>query len=524
MAIDRREFLKRSSMAAAVAAAGMPLINGAFFASPAYAGSSKPINFLSAENLTGNWDPSSHTTLGQINFEGFVFGYLTRAPMRPDNPDELVMELAESMELLDEHTLQFKLKKGVKFHDGAPFTAADVKATFEYASGPDRPAQWYPGQVKVDVIDDHTANVNTKEFGYPASLFWFLSAFLPIMSAKDVANPATLAKRPNGTGAFKFVRQDGNTSVLEANPDFVQGAPKVPGVNFTFVGDATTRMLSLLSGEADIIERLEAEQVDTIKSKQGFSLNEAVSVENKYLWFRCSKPPFDDWRLRRAVCHSIDRELILEVLGVSGTPSNAWVSPVKFGYVDTPNYPKYDPDMAQKFLADAGFPGGKGLPKLEYITSVGFYPKTKEYGEVITAMLQEQGFDVEFSAMEIAAWADRLYDRPGGGPGHMIDCGWATGSPEPDLVLRTHFHSSSKRICGIEDAELDAVLDKERNATDPETRKKVIQEELMPMLAEKTPAFSLFTSVFIHAFRDELKGMYIYPNGMMDAVNATNEA
>ena len=522
MTIDRRKLLKSGGMAAAFATAGVPMINGAFFSSPAYAGSEKAITFLSAENLTGNWDPSSHTTLGQINFESFVFGYLTRAPMTPDNPDEIVFELAEAMNLIDEHTLEFKLRKGVTFHNGEPFTAADVKATFEYASKPDRPAQWYPGQCKVDVIDDHTAHVKTKEFGYPASLFWFLSAFLPIMSAKDIADPKQLSERPNGTGAFKFVKQDGNTSVLEANGDFLGGAPKVSGVNFTFVGDATTRMLALLSGEADIIERLEAEQVDTIKSKSGFALHEAVSVENKYLWFRCSKPPFNDPKLRLAVSHAIDRDQILEVLGVSGTPSNAWVSPVKFGYVDTPNYPKYDPAKCQALLAEAGFPGGKGLPKLEYITSVGFYPKTKEYGEVITAMLQEQGFDIEFSAMEIAAWADRLYDRPGGGPGHMVDCGWATGSPEPDLVLRTHFHSSSKRICGIEDAELDTVLDKERNTTDPDERKKVIQEEVMPMLAEKVPSLSLFTSVFIHAMRDELKDVYIYPNGMMDAVKATN--
>ncbi|MEX3010490.1 ABC transporter substrate-binding protein [Hoeflea sp. TYP-13] len=498
------------------------MINRGFFSSSAFAAQNKPINFLSAENLTGNWDPTSHTTLGQINLESFVFGYLTRAPMTPEYPDEIVYELAESMTLIDEHTLEFKLRKGVKFHSGEPFTANDVKATFEYASQPDRPAAWYPGQCRVDVIDDHTAHVNTKEFGYPASLFWFLSAFLPIMSAKDVADTKTLSSRPNGTGAFKFVKQDGNTTVLEANPDFLGGTPKVPGINFTFVGDATTRMLSLLSGEADIIERLEGEQVETISGKEGFVVNEAVSVENKYLWFRCSKPPFNDWRLRRAVAHAIDRDLILEVLGVSGTPSNAWVSPVKFGYVDTPNYPKYDPELCQKFLAEAGFPGGRGLPKLEYITSVGFYPKTKEYGEVITAMLQEQGFDVEFSAMEIAAWADRLYDRPGGGPGHMIDCGWATGSPEPDLVLRTHFHSSSKRICGIEDPELDAVLDKERGTTDPDQRRRVIQYEVMPMLADKVPSLSLFTSVFIHAMREGLEGIYIYPNGMMDASEAAN--
>jgi peptide/nickel transport system substrate-binding protein len=104
----------------------------------------------------------------------------------------------------------------------------------------------------------------------------------------------------------------------------------------------------------------------------------------------------------------------------------------------------------------------------------------------------------------------------------MVDCGWATGSPEPDLVLRTHFYSKSKRICGIEDPELDAVLDKERNETDRDERKRIIQQEVMPMLADKVPSLSLFTSVFIHAMRKELQGIYIYPNGMMDASDATN--
>ncbi len=520
MKFDRRTFLRSSAMASVVLSGSM--LNRGFLSSSAFAAENRSINFLSAENLTGNWDPTSHTTLGQINLEGFVFGYLTRAPMTPENPDEIVFELAEEMELLDEHRLRFKLRQGVTFHNGEPFSASDVKATFEYASGPDRPAAWYPGQCTVDIVDDHTAIVNTAEQGYPASLFWFLSSFLPIMSAKDIADPATLSARPNGTGAFKFVEQAGNTTVLTANQDFLGGMPKVPGINFTFVGDATTRMLSLLSGEADIIERLEGEQVETIEARTGFVINKAVSVENKYLWFRCSKEPFIDPRLRKAVAHAIDRDLILEVMGVSGFPSNAWVSPVKMGYVDTPNFPEYSPEKCQALLAEAGFPGGKGLPKLEYITSVGFYPKTKEYGELITAMLQEQGFDVQFSAMEIAAWADRLYDRPGGGPGHMVDCGWATGSPEPDLVLRTHFHSSSKRICGIEDPELDAILDKERNETDPVRRAEIIQTEVMPMLADKVPALSLFTSVFIHAMREELQGMYIYPNGMMDATGATN--
>lgn len=519
MQFNRRAFLGSSTMAAV--AMGLPVLNTAFLVNPAHAQAGKAMNFMSAENLTGNWDPTSHTTLAQINLESFVFGYLTRAPMLPENPDELVMELATEMNILDEHTIEFKLREGVTFHDGKPFGAEDVKATFEYASQPDRPAAWYPGPCEVVVVSDHVAHVKTDKAGYPASLFWFLSAFLPIMSARDIADGKALAARPNGTGAFRFVEQRGNTTVLEANPDFFAGKPVLPGINFTYVGDSTTRTLALLNGEADLIERLEAEQVATIEGAQGgFKLNKAISVENKYLWFRCSKPPFNDERLRRAAAHAIDRTVLVDILGVSGAASKCWISPVKFGYIDEPTYPEYDPEACQRLLAEAGFPKGQGLPPLEYITSVGFYPKTKEYGEVITAMLQEQGFPVTLNVMEVAAWNEKLYDRPGGGPGHMVDCGWATGSPEPDLVLRTHFHSSSKRICGIVDAELDAVLDKERDTVDPEARKAVIQKELMPMLAVKVPSLSLFTSVFIHAMRPELEGMFFYPNGMMDASKA----
>jgi peptide/nickel transport system substrate-binding protein len=185
------------------------------------------------------------------------------------------------------------------------------------------------------------------------------------------------------------------------------------------------------------------------------------------------------------------------------------------------SYPEYNPEECQRLLAEAGFPNGAGLPELEYITSTGFYPKTKEYGEVITAMLQEQGFPVTLNVMEVAAWNERLYDRPGGGPGHMVDCGWSTGSPEPDLVLRTHFHSSSKRICGIEDPEIDAALDAERNATSLDARKQSLQTNLMPLLAQKVPALSLFTSVLIHAMRADVEGLFIYPDGQADASKVT---
>jgi peptide/nickel transport system substrate-binding protein len=522
--LDRRRFLQGA--AATAGAAGFMQINPDFLISGAFAQNAKPMVFLSAENITGNWDPTAHTTLSQKNVEGFVMGFLTRTPMKLDDPGKTNYELATSITLLDPHKLEIKLRNDVFFHDGKPFKAEDVKATFEYGSRADRPAQWYPGpsdSIEVTTPDDYTVVVDTTKGGYPATLFVFLASFLPIMSATDVKGGPSgpLTQRLNGTGPFKFVEQRGNATVLGANAKYFKGAPKIAEIHFNFVGDATTRMLSLLNGEATIVERLEPEQVASLEKNPAIKISSVVSVENKYLWFRCSKPPFNDPRVRMAACHAIDRSQINDILGSAGHPSSNYVSPVKFGYIDLPNYPAFDADACQKLLAEAGFPKGQGLPPLEYITSAGFYPKTKEYGEVITSMLQDQGFPVTLTVLEPAAWNERLYDRPGGGPGHMVDCGWSTGSPEPDLVLRTHFYSKSKRICGIVDPEIDASLDKERNAPTLEARKKILQEETMPMLAAKVPALSLFTSVMIHSMQKGMDGLFIYPDGSMDASVAT---
>lgn len=509
----RRQILAGAGAAMAFGALGMPLV--------ANAQTKKTVVLASMGPLTGNFDPTSHTTLGQGNFEKIVFSHLTRAPMEEGKTDILEPDLATSWQIIDEHTIEFKLREGVKFHDGKVFGAEDVKATFEYASDPSRPAaSYYPGRVDVEVVDPLTVRIKTGKYGYPASTFWFVSSFLPILSADDVAKPDLLQQRPNGTNAFKYVKTEGDRSYLEANEEYFGGRPKIDEIVYAYVPDANTRVLGLMNGEYHIAERLEPEQYESLLSNNTVAVRKGLSTENKYLHFRCNKAPFDDPRIRLAAAHAIDRDQILELMGDAAVASSCFVSPMKFGYTEIENYPKYDPEASARLLEEAGFPGGAGLPQLEYITSIGFYPKTKEYGEVITALMQEQGFNVTLNVMEVAAWNERLYDRPGGGPGHMVDCGWSTGSPEPDLVLRTHFHSTSKRICGIEDPEIDAALDAERNAPSLDERKASLQTNLMPMLADKVPALSLFTSVLIHGMRADLEGLFIYPDGQSDASKA----
>lgn len=511
--VTRRQVLVGTGTIVAAGAAGLRL---------GIAQTKKSLVLASMGPVTGNWDPTSHTTLGQGNFEKFVFNQLTRCTMEEGKPPVLEPDLAVEWKLVDPYTMEFKLRDGVKFHDGKEFSAEDVKATMEYASQPSRPAaSYYPGLAEVEVVDKLTVRIKTEKYGYPASAFWFLSSFLPILSARDVADPAKLQTRPNGTNAFKYVETSGDRNILQANDEFYGGRPKIDEIVYAYVPDANTRVLGLLNGEYQIAERLEPEQFASLASNPNVTTHRGLSTENKYLHFRCNKAPFDDPRVRLAACHAIDRDQILALMGDAAQASNCFVSPTKFGFTDIENYPKYDPEASQRLLGEAGFPGGKGLPQLEYITSIGFYPKTKEYGELIAAMLAEQGFDVQLTVLEPAAWEQAIYrGADGQGQGHMCDVGWLTGSPEPDLVMRPNWHSKAALITGISDPEIDAVLEKERNAKDPEERVKILQQETFPMMASKMPSFSLFSTINFHGAAKNLQGAYFFPSGPIDLSKA----
>ena len=204
----RREVLGSAAAAAAMAGANVAMP----FGEKAFAQSQKKtVVVASMGPVTGNRDPTSHTTVGQLNFEAFVFSRLTRCPMQEGKIDEILPDLATEWKLIDPSTLEFKLRQGVKFHNGEDFGAKDVKATMEYASQPSRPAAaWYPGPVDVEAVDPLTVRLHTAKYGYPASAYWFVASFLPMMSAKDLVDPKNFQKGPNGTGPFKYVSTNGD--------------------------------------------------------------------------------------------------------------------------------------------------------------------------------------------------------------------------------------------------------------------------------------------------------------------------
>jgi len=510
---SRRRFLKTAgTVTAGLAASGLP-----YYLRPAQAAENQ-LRFLGAENVTGNWDPTANTTLANILIEMQTLDRCLFYPMAADEPMAVENHIVESMRQINPFVAEYKIRKGIKFHDGKDCVGDDLKASIEYATSPGRARAMFPAKSDVTVIDSHTVQVSTEAAKIPINnALTLLHPYLCVMSAADIASKK-IEKTINGTGPYKFVGQEGDSTILEANPNYFRGAPKINRLVFSYVPDATTRLLALLSGEAEFVERLEAEQYQTLRQGGKVNVTKTMSIENKYLHFRCTKKPFDDARVRRAAAHAIDRSLILEVMGDAGGAVGNIMPRGKVGYSDLDNMPEFDPQKCQELLAAAGYPKGNGLPELEYITSTGFYPKTKEYGEVIQAMLQDQGFPVKLTVHEVAAWNERLYNPA---EGHIVDAGWAATTPEPGIHLNLLWNNPPALINGLNDDQVKAAIKAQLLAPDMAQRAKMLETETYPLLVDKMPSLALFTSVMLHGMSKRLKDVHIYPDGSFNLLNAS---
>jgi peptide/nickel transport system substrate-binding protein len=277
------------------------------------------------------------------------------------------------------------------------------------------------------------------------------------------------------------------------------------------VGDSSTRLAALVSGEANAIDRVEPDQLKVIESNGNLQLDRQLTIENKWFHFRNAAEPFKDNKLlRQAIAHGIDKQAIVDqILLGSGKVADSHVSPEQFGYAPAPNNIVYDPEKAKALLAEAGYPGGKGLPALEYVTSVGFYPKTKEYGQFIVDSLKEIGVEMTLTTKEVAAWNECLYLPD---CGSSIDSGWLPTSLDPDVVLISQFYKGGI-INGIDSPELNEALEAESFEVDPDKRAIALAEKTIPALMDEVPSFPLFVSELVIGTRKEVQGLDQLGNG-----------
>jgi len=325
-------------------------------------------------------DPHSLNETLQLSFTGSVYEPLVGR----DKKMGLVPLLATKWTQTSPTVWRFELRKGVKFHDGTPFTADDVVFTFKRAAGEGSDMKGYTQSFKtVRKVDDHTVEIETNS-PYPIlpdvisnvyimSQKWAVDnkAETPVDRRKGIENTASF--KANGTGPFRLrERQPSVRTTLVRNFNYWDKVESnVDDVIFTPIGNDATRVAALLSGELDVMEPVPLQDVERIKSASAFTVLQGPELRTIFLGMDQKrdelqfssvkgKNPFKDKRVRQAFYQAIDIDAIkARVMRNASTPTALMVAPGVRGFqADMNKRLPYDTEAAKKLLAEAGYPNG----------------------------------------------------------------------------------------------------------------------------------------------------------------------
>lgn len=331
-----------------------------------------------------------------------------------DPKGNIVPGLAERWEISAnglEYT--FYLRSGVKFHDGRPLTAADVKYTIERDQDPETGhphPEYYADIAEIEIVDDLTIKFKLSKIS-PALL-----SNLALGDSIIVPQGAgdELKSHPIGTGPFQFVEWvRGDHVTLARFEDYYgkddQGRPLpyLDKVIFRFIPDPSAALAALRAGDVDAI-LLSGEQVPIVEADPNLKIVSGPQNLVQIMAINNSRKPFDDVRVRRAISYAIDKEAVIEgsVAGY-GTPIGSHMTPVNRFYVDVNWMYPYDPEKAKELLAAAGYPDGfKATLRLPEP-----YLVHQWTGEIIADQLSRVGIELELEIIEWGRWLDEVYSK-----------------------------------------------------------------------------------------------------------------
>jgi peptide/nickel transport system substrate-binding protein len=312
--------------------------------------------------------------------------------------------LAESWAMdPDGRSYTFRLRKGVKFHDGEAFDASDVKFSFERAK-----AEGSTNKAKKAVFDN-IARIDTPDAATVILTLNNADATLPFRLGENTAvildpkSAGTTATRPVGTGPFKFENWSKGAAVTLTKWDGFRnaGAVKLKKVSFRFINDPAARVAALLAGDVDGIPRMDnPSATKQFQADKRFTVEVGNTAGKGIMTINNKKKPFDDVRVRRALAHAIDRKAFIEgVLDGLAKPIGSHFAPTDAGYVDLTGMTPYDPEKAKALLKEAGVQTPLNvtltLPPPQY---------ARKGGEVVAAMLAKVGVIAKIENVEWAQW------------------------------------------------------------------------------------------------------------------------
>ena len=443
--------------------------------------------------------------------------------------DTIVPDLATKWSWNTEMTeLTFQLRRGVSWHDGKPFTAADVKCTWDLILGngteklrANPRKAWYRNLESLSIKGD-TVTFHMKR-PQPAFVALLASGYSPVYPCH--VPPQTMRQHPIGTGPFKFVSYKPNEAIkLVRNPQYwKQGRPYLDGIEWTIIPNRSTAILAFIAGKFDLTFPfgITVPLMNNIKSEAPNSICEVEPAnQSTNLIVNRDAPPFDSPEVRRAMALTLDRKSFIDILAQSQGDIGGAMQPPPQGVWGLPpeilkTLPGYDPDIgknrseARNIMEQAGYGLEKRLPVK---VSVRNTPPFRDPAVILIDQLKEIYIDGELETVETANWFPKVYRKD-----YKIGLNLTgAGVDDPDAQFYENYACGSDRnYTAYCNRELDSLFDKQSTEPNQEKRRYLVWE-IDKRLQEDGARPILYHNRFATCWQPQLKGLTIMTNSLFN--------
>jgi len=478
---------------------------------PAEAGGQNSLTVVVAANPV-TMDPVMQNDLPSAQIRSQIFEPLLRVH---HETLEYVPALASSWEFEDAQTVHFELQQGVYFHNGDPFTSADVVFTFERALESTHTRVMFETIEYVEATGPYSVTFHLNEPFVP--ILAQLSANQAGIVNERVARELGLDgfhENPIGTGPFKFHEWViGDRTTLIRNDDWWMGDVAFEELIFRVVPEQTIRYIEVETGAADIAMAILPTDVARAEADPNVVLHRMPNLGYHYLGFNMMRGPFageNGHLLRQAVAYALDMDAIVaNAFAGTGTVGNSSLTPQHHFHVAQPRIQR-DLDRAEELLAEAGYPDGFSF---RFMTNTGNQARA-DVAEIVQNQLRQVGIDMNIELLEWATFLEVTDIDPA--EHDMFMLGWISGNPDPNTGLYMIFHSSAWGGPGnrsfLAHPRVDYLLDLGRGVVDPAERAE-IYAEIQQIIAEEVVHIAVWHGEELNISTPQVQGFVSVAHG-----------
>lgn len=435
-----------------------------------------------------------HKTTAYFSFQ--VLENVFDTLVEPDENLEMKPALAESWETSEDNlTWTFRLRQGVQWHDGSPFTSEDVVYSLRRII--DEQLGNAYRLTAVDTIEAPDPSTVVIRVSRPAAnLLASLGGYkgMAIVKRSNV-DSGDITRQPIGTGPFRMQNYNAGESItLAANPGFWDGAPSLGGVTFRFISEGNTAQTALTNGEIHWTDSFEPQQLRPLEANQSVSVGNVPSSDYWYITMNQKKEPWNRVEARQAIAYAIDRAAIVQAVSFGTAVQNQLAIPSESAwYVEYAPF-RTDLNRARELLAQAGVQGGPVT-----FMATGEYPETVAVGQLLADVLRPIGFELRIETVDFATWLA----RQSAGEWDMLMLGWLGNIDPNDFYYNQHHSGGSNNHQGYSNPRVDQLLDQGSAETDT-NRRKDIYGEAARIIADEGSYIYLYNPAVLQAWRDEV--------------------